>query len=78
MKCATASCSNEARYINERGELCCGLCPIKEGIDSIQIAAVPALLALARQITDQMGLNQLWCGSERAREFLKVIGYRPT
>ena len=32
------ACGNVARYINDRYEQCCGICPIKEGIDSIQLA----------------------------------------
>lgn len=44
----TCKCGNAARYINTRGELCCGICPIKEGIDSIKLASVPELLRLAR------------------------------
>ena len=41
---------NEARYINELGELCCGLCPIKQGLDSIKIADVGLLLKWARRL----------------------------
>lgn len=41
---------NEARYICERGELCCGLCPIKRSLDSIRIVDVPGLLAWARVV----------------------------
>jgi hypothetical protein len=39
---------NAARYMNERGELCCSLCPLKEGVDSIKLDDVPKLLAWAR------------------------------
>lgn len=35
MACA---CGNAARYINDRYEQCCGICPIKEGVDSIALA----------------------------------------
>lgn len=55
MKCATVDCSNEARYINERGELCCGLCPIKQGIDSIRILDVPHLLRACRWVLRARG-----------------------
>ena len=77
MKCATLGCDNTARYINARGELCCGLCPIKQGIDSIRIYDVPELLVLVRRITDEIGQGQLWHKSERAHELLRVIGLRP-
>ena len=39
---------NAARYINEKGELCCGICPIKQGLDAIRVADVPQLLGWAR------------------------------
>jgi hypothetical protein len=42
-------CGNAARYMNARGELCCSLCPLKEGIDSIKLDDVPSLLAWARK-----------------------------
>jgi hypothetical protein len=45
MLCA---CGNAARYVNARGELCCGTCPLKEGIDSVKIRAIPDLLAWVR------------------------------
>jgi hypothetical protein len=48
MKCACGE--NEARYINERGELCCGICPLKQGLDSIKLGDVPALLKWARDV----------------------------
>lgn len=45
-----ASCSNEARYISERGTFVCGICPIAERIDSIKLADVPALLKWCREV----------------------------
>lgn len=45
LQCA---CGNAARYIDDRGELCCGICPIKLGRDSIRISDVPQLLGWAR------------------------------
>lgn len=42
-------CSNAARYMNARGELCCSICPLKEGIDSIKLDDVPKLLEWARK-----------------------------
>jgi hypothetical protein len=41
-------CGNSVRYINELGELTCGICPLKSGLDSIKLADVPALLKWAR------------------------------
>lgn len=43
-------CGNDARYVNEHGELCCSLCPLKEKIDSIQLAKVAPLLAWCRDL----------------------------
>ena len=43
-------CGNAARYINERGELCCAICPIKQGLDAIRLSDVPRLLAFARKL----------------------------
>lgn len=43
---------NAARYMNERGELCCAICPLKEGIDSIKLDDVPKLLAWARGLIE--------------------------
>ncbi len=45
MKCV---CGNDARYINQHGVLCCALCPLREGIDSIQLRNVAPLLQWAR------------------------------
>lgn len=45
-------CENEARYIDEHGQLMCGTCPIRYGADSIKIGDVPALLAWARDVLD--------------------------
>lgn len=43
------TCTNAARYINARGELCCSICPVKEGIDSIKLDDVPKLLEWCRK-----------------------------
>lgn len=43
-------CGNAARYMNERGQFCCSVCPIKEGLDAIKLADVPKLLAWARKL----------------------------
>lgn len=45
--CKTCS-QNAARYMNERGELCCATCPLKEGVDSIKLDDVSKLLVWAR------------------------------
>ena len=44
----TCRCGNAARYIDLLGHLTCGICPLKNNIDSIRIADVPKLLAWAR------------------------------
>lgn len=51
----TCKCGNSARYINERGELCCGICPLKEGLDSIKLSDVPKLLSWAREFLPYEG-----------------------
>ncbi len=70
MKC---SCGNDARYINERGELCCGICPIKEGIDSIKLGDVSNLLAWAREI--QVGG---FLGGDSFGALRSIIGRKPS
>jgi len=50
---ATCSCGNEPRYVDAHGKLVCGLCPIKEGVDSIKISQIPGLLAWARALIAQ-------------------------
>lgn len=42
------ACGNVARYVDDRGLLTCGTCPIREGRDSVRISDVPALLAWCR------------------------------
>lgn len=49
MTCAYRGCGNDARYVNDRGELCCATCPLKASDDSIRLSNVPALLAWARR-----------------------------
>lgn len=51
LKCA---CGNTARYIDDHGEFCCGICPIKNGRDSIRISDVPQLLSWARITIDYL------------------------
>lgn len=38
------TCGNEARYLNERGELTCAICPLKENVKSWRLIDVPAML----------------------------------
>jgi hypothetical protein len=49
----TCTCGNEPRYIDAHGKLVCGLCPIKEGVDSIRISQIPGLLRWARHVCDR-------------------------
>ena len=64
-------CGNTARYINERGELCCAICPLGEGIDSIRLADVAALLAWARKFAN-LHADHPWQQSLR-----EIIGRGP-
>lgn len=41
MHCA---CGNFARYVNERSELCCALCPLRQNIQSWRILDVPGMI----------------------------------
>ncbi len=71
----TCSCGNAARYINEHGELCCAICPIKQGLDSIKIASVPALLAFARKLL--VGEGSPWIdGHQPHGPILQIDRYR--
>lgn len=45
---ADERCPNEARYIDEFGQLMCGTCPIKFGADAIKLSDVPTLLVWCR------------------------------
>lgn len=46
------ACGNTARYIDEKGRLTCGICPIKNRLDSIKISDVGKLLVLLRGFSD--------------------------
>jgi hypothetical protein len=71
----TCSCGNAARYINERGELCCAICPIKQGLDAIKLASVPALLAFARSLL--VGEDSPWVdGHQPNGPALQLAPYR--
>jgi hypothetical protein len=65
-------CGNAGRYINERGELCCAICPLGEGIDSIRLADVPALLAWARKF------GHLYADHPWQQSLREIIGRLPT
>lgn len=66
----TCACGNAARYINERGELCCGTCPVRDGIDSIRITDVGELLAWAREVSAELD-------EPRRHELQSMIGRKP-
>lgn len=66
----TCACGNAARYINERGELCCGTCPVRDGLDSIRITDVGGLLAWAREVSAELD-------EPRRHELQSMIGRKP-
>ena len=68
-------CGNAARYMNERGELCCSLCPLKEGIDSIKLDDVPKLLAWARSLDANKGDSKFVY--QQLSELRDIIQRRP-
>lgn len=57
MKCSFVVCNNEGRYIDEDGQLVCGICPLKLGLDSIKIKSVPALLRWCRETIRLVGFK---------------------
>lgn len=59
-------CGNAARYVDQHGQLTCGICPLRAGDDSIKIADVPRLLAWARSLAAQHP------------DVLDIIGRKPT
>ena|ERR1044072_1819098 len=69
MKCA---CGNAGRYINERSEICCGICPIEQGLDSIKLSEVGTLLQWARAIDCGGFMNGDSFGALRS-----IIGRKP-
>jgi len=72
MLCA---CGNAARYINELGELCCGICPLKQGLDSIKLGDVPQLLSWARIMLGYLtGRNEHIPAGDSIKA---VLGQRP-
>lgn len=71
------ACGNDARYIDALGRLCCATCPIKLGIDSIKITAVPELLAWARANAERWA-NMDGDRRTAASEVRAIIGRRPT
>lgn len=42
------ACGNLARYINERDQPCCGLCPLREKIESVRIIDLPRLWEISQ------------------------------
>lgn len=82
MKCAHDDCQNDARYVDQHGNLVCGICPIKAGDDSIKITDVPALLAWARDfiyLADALDQPLLPLSVFDASEHLRdIIQRRPT
>lgn len=60
MNCA---CGNAARYVTADGRFTCAICPIKEGVDSIRLADVPALLRWARAFLGGPPPGELWEGT---------------
>lgn len=77
----TCKCGNAARYMNERGELCCSICPLKEGLDSIKLDDVPKLLAWARNLIEFCQQGQIEIPKMTYRllgELIDIIQRRPS
>ena len=72
MSCFYAGCNNAARYVDERGTLCCALCPIVARVDSVRLSDVPALLALVREFCSLEVKLGAW-----AARFREVAGRGP-
>jgi len=71
MKCPYCE-ENEARYIDETSTFCCGVCPIKQGLDSIRVSDVSALLKWARAIDNGGFMDGYSFGALR-----NIIGRKP-
>lgn len=72
MTISKCSCGNDARYINELGELCCGVCPIAQGLDSIKLSDVPALLKWSRRV-----LEGGFMGGSSFEALRHILGRKP-
>jgi len=70
LKC---ECGNAARYIDDHGEFCCGICPIKNGRDSIRISDVPRLLGWSRITIEYMKGGHIPAGDS----IQAMLGQRP-
>jgi hypothetical protein len=57
---------NEAHYVSLHGDLVCGLCPIKHGIESISFTNVGQLLLWSRRILEGGFMNGDSFGELRA------------
>lgn len=69
-------CGNAARYINELGEFCCAICPLKSDLDAVRLSDVPLLLQWCRNLQfdmDTMGEEQ----DENVIELACIIGRGP-
>lgn len=53
MTMCSHACGNEARYINQNGELTCAICPLRRGEDSIRLIDVPSLLEWSRYVVSE-------------------------
>lgn len=71
VRCAFCG-TNEARYIDELGNLVCGICPIKQGLDAIKLSDVSKLLRWARQIE-----HGGFMGGYSFGELRTIIGRKP-
>jgi len=87
IKCMRNECDNEARYIGDTGDLACGLCPLREGRDSIRISDVPKLMAWVRErfptgdidteIPRWRRRDRVYVGVAEMSELHAIIGRRP-
>ena len=73
----SCKCGNAARYINERGELCCGICPLKESLDSIKLADVPKLLAWARALQLRQQGSSIELSASELLTLREIVQRRP-
>lgn len=71
-RCTYVGCKNTARYVDDGGNLCCALCPLKEGRDSIRLTNVPELLATCRDFAAGISTN-----GEHGADLARIIGRRP-
>jgi hypothetical protein len=77
MLCA---CGNDARYVDEDGQLTCGICPLIVGKDSIRLMDVPRLLKWARGVVGpgDVVMGEFLLQPQGLSDLRSIIGRKPS